>query len=79
MKIVDRLDLTKQPSSCSEHPLIKLKNILDKLDWNEAVEILTNDDEIPVKALIVIANKRNLLVEVVELNKSFYRVLIIKK
>lgn len=79
MKIVEKIDLTQQPSSCLQHPLVKLKNIIEKLNTGEAVEVSTNSEIIPVEAVEIIAKKKNLSLEIVESNKPFYKILLVKK
>ncbi|MEM0380372.1 MAG: hypothetical protein QXP71_03465 [Desulfurococcaceae archaeon] len=78
MKIIDRIDLTRNPESCSQHPLIRLKNIIEKLNFNEAVEVLTDNEIIPVKALEIIASKHNIELKIVESNKQIYKIILFK-
>ncbi|MEM1675701.1 MAG: hypothetical protein QXX35_01505 [Desulfurococcaceae archaeon] len=78
MKIIDRIDLTQNPESCSQHPLIRLKNIIEKLNFNEAVEVLTDNEIIPVKALEIIASKHNVELKIVESNKQIYKIILFK-
>jgi len=78
MRIIDKIDLTVQPKSCTEHPLVKLKKIIDQLNINEAIEVLTDSNVIPVETLRVIAKRKNIELKIIEQNDSIYRVLMIR-
>jgi len=79
MRVVDKIDLTQQPKSCAEHPLVKLKKVIDKLDVNEAIEVVTDNNIIPVETLKVIARKKNIEVRVIEQSDPIYRLLLVRE
>jgi len=79
LKVIDRIDLTTQPSGCSQHPLVKLKNLIDKLGVGEAIEVITNADIIPIETLEIIATRKNLDIMLMERDGSTYRLVLIKK
>ena len=79
MKIIDKIDLREQPSSCSQHPLVRLKKITDKLKTGEAIEVITDEEVIPLSTLEIIAKKKNLSINILESRDKLHRLLLVKQ
>ncbi len=78
MSIVETIDLREKPSGCKQHPLIKLKNMLEKLGDGEAIKVITDERIIPLTTLRVIAEKKNLEINVLNREGSVVEVVIAK-
>jgi len=79
VRVVDRIDLTQQPKGCAEHPLIRLKNVVEKLNADEAVEVVTDNSVIPVETIKAIARRKNLEVRVIEQSDPIYKLLLVRE
>lgn len=61
------IDLTEKKPGCTENPVIRLTQILTRMEEGRGVLKVTSDErEVPLKVLEMLADKRNLKFEVVE-------------
>ncbi|MCS7126143.1 MAG: hypothetical protein NZ929_04450 [Aigarchaeota archaeon] len=61
------IDLTEKKPGCTENPVIRLTQLLSRVEEGRGILRVTSDErEIPLKVLEKLANKRNLKLEVVE-------------
>ncbi len=63
------IDLRERKPGCTENPVIRLTQLLTRVEEGKAVLRVTSDErEVPLKVLEMLANKRNLKFEIVEKN-----------
>jgi len=62
---LETVDLRSKPSGCSQHPLVKLKKLINQLREGGAIRVVTDERVIPVKTIEVIAKKKGLSLEIV--------------
>lgn len=63
------IDLRERKPGCTENPVIRLTQLLTRVEEGRAVLRVTSDErEVPLKVLEMLASKRNLKFEIVEKN-----------
>jgi len=63
------IDLREKKPGCTENPVIRLTQLLSRVEEGRGILKVTSDEkEVPLKVLEMLANKRNLKFQVIEKN-----------
>lgn len=70
------IDLRERPRGCKEHPLIKLKRIVNEMGHGSKIKIITNTRIIPLKIVEILARRKGAKYEYTKINDYVYEIII---
>jgi len=70
------IDLRETPKGCKEHPLIKLKRIINEMGHGSKIKVITNTKIVPLKIVEILAKRKGAKYVSTKINDNVYEIII---
>ena len=70
------IDLRETPKGCKEHPLIRLKRIVNEMEPGSKIKVITDTKVVPLKIVEILAKRKGAKYYSMKLEDSIYEIII---
>jgi len=70
------IDLRETPKGCKEHPLIKLKRIINEMGHGSKIKVITNTKIVPLEIVEILAERKGAKYVSTKINDNVYEIII---
>ena len=70
------IDLRETPKGCKEHPLIRLKRIINEMGHGSKIKVITNTKIVPLEIVEILAERKGAKYVSTKINDNVYEIII---